>query len=112
MMRPFKAALSFSSYRQGRWYDLDPDDAQVKSLVGAGYFIPTVDVPTSGAEFFNGGDDNDPDVSVPDADVVAAKPKRKRKVADGQGEVEPGTGQDDGAGADDTSGGQDDEPDQ
>lgn len=82
-MESYKAALSFGNFRQGRWYDLDPEDPQVKGLLGAGYLIPTVDVPASGAELFNG-----------------------------QGEVESGAGEDDSDGADDSTGGADDESDQ
>lgn len=106
-MKPFKAAFSFGSYRGGRWYDLDPDDPQVQGLVGAGYLIATVDVPASGAELFNGGDDHAGDGAVSaDGVAVAAAPKRKRRVANGKGADLPDGEGPDGEGADHAAGGQ------
>jgi len=36
-----QATRSFGDYVQGAWYSIDPDDGQLMSLLGAGYFDTT-----------------------------------------------------------------------
>ncbi len=35
---PVQATRSFGDYLQGAWYTIDPQDGQLMSLLGAGYF--------------------------------------------------------------------------
>lgn len=96
-----RANLNFANYRRGNVYqlpDADYNEEQATSLVGAGYFTEVCDDRSGDAD----------DGPVPGDDVVvSAAPKRKRKVADGQGQPEQGSEGSKGKGADDSVSGQD-----
>ena len=96
-----KANVNFGQFRAGKVYQVDPTRGML-SLVGAGYLT----------EVGDGGDIDGTDGAVSGADVVvSAAPKRKRRVAGGQGEVEPGEGQGDRDSSNDSAGSQDDKQD-